>query len=127
RLRRDEDREPEIEAVVAPVVLRHAGMGADDRRRFVDALGIHPRGDETGAIAERARVELWRKLLDHAVAAKALRALDDFLLGHVDRLSDERVRRGNKRNLTLQSTQQLPVPLIHFLHLNPSASSFRGS
>ncbi len=96
-------------------------MRADDRGRVIDAIGIHARGDETGTIAEGARVELRRQRLDRAVAAKPLGALDDFLLGHIDRLSDEGVRRGNKRNLILQSTQQLPVPLIQFLHLNPSA------
>src|SRR5216684_4427331 len=54
-----------------------------------------------------------------ALAFQALDALDDFLLRHVDRLSDEGERCGDQRNLTLQGTQQLTVPLIDFLHLDP--------
>jgi hypothetical protein len=91
--RRDEEREPEIEVVVAPVVLRDAGMRVDGGGRFVHANRIDAGSDEARPVPERSRVELCGKLTDDAFASQALGALDDFLLGHVQALSDERERR----------------------------------
>ncbi|HEX7809418.1 MAG TPA: hypothetical protein VF608_11850, partial [Thermoanaerobaculia bacterium] len=89
--------------------------------RVIDAIGRDARGDEARSIAERARVELGGDLTHDAIALEPLGPFDHFFLGHFKRLSEKRERRGNERNLSLQSTQQLPVPLIHFLHLDPSA------
>ena len=119
RRRRDGDREPEIEIVVAPVILGNAGMRVDGRSGFVDAVGIDFRGDETGTVAEGARIELGGEVAHEAVALQPLDAFDDFFFRHIDRLPDQGERRRNQRNLILQGTQQLTVPLIDFLHLDP--------
>ena len=78
-------------------------MGVDRRRRLVDPVGIDARRHEAGAVAERARIELCAEVAHDAVAPEALGAFDDFFLGKIERLPDECERRGNERNLTLQS------------------------
>ena len=46
RRRRNRDRPPDVELVVASVVVRHAGMVADHSGDVVDAIGRGSRGDE---------------------------------------------------------------------------------
>ena len=63
------------------------------------------------------RIELRAELTHRPLTLQALGALDDFFLRHVDDLTQDCERRGDERNLALQSSQQLPVPLINILHL----------
>src|SRR3954451_6084791 len=95
-------------------------MRADGVRAIVDAIGIDTRGDETGAIAEGVRIEVSGDLLDDAVALEPLGAFDDLLLRHVDHLPHDGKRSRHQGNLTLQGSQQLPVPLINVLHYGSS-------
>ena len=92
RRRTDRDREPQIEVVVALVVLRDAGVAVDHGRGFIDPLRAHARGDEAGAITERARVEVRADLANHSFALELLGAFDDLFLRHVDQLTDDRER-----------------------------------
>src|ERR1700741_4368590 len=109
RLRRDEQREPQVEVNVAAIVRGDGRMRVDRRGRVIDALGIDARRHETALIAERARIELRGEMANEAVAPQSLGSFDDFFFREIERLPDECERRGNQRNLTLQSAQQLPV------------------
>src|SRR5665213_3246262 len=51
------DREPDVELVVAQVIVRDAGVGVDDVRRPPRILRIHLGRHEHRLIAERPRVE----------------------------------------------------------------------
>src|SRR5688500_684321 len=101
-------------------------MRVDHAGRLVDAVGMNARGDETRTVAEGAGIELRPDRTDHALTLKALGAFDDFLFGHVERLPDKSERRGNEWKVALQRAQQLPIPLIHLLHFDPSVQTFRG-
>src|SRR5664279_1806965 len=94
-------------------------MRVDHRCRVVDSFRIDFRSHEARAVAESSGIKLRSELPQQSVAFQALDALDDFFFRHVDRLSDESERRRDQGNLTLQGTQQLTVPLIDFLHLDP--------
>src|SRR5204863_7079056 len=80
RGRCDGDGEPQIEIVVPFVVLRYAGMGVDDRGRVVDLIVVDARGDQARSIAERARIELRREVMDQPLALEALDELAYLIL-----------------------------------------------
>ena len=61
------DREPQVELVVAQVVVRDAGVGVDHLRGAVGVLGIDLGRHEHRGVAERARVEDRRDLADDAL------------------------------------------------------------
>src|SRR5205085_6069150 len=58
------DREPQVEVVVAQVVVGDARVRVDDLRGAVRVLRIDLRRYEHGLVAERARVEDGRDLAD---------------------------------------------------------------
>ena len=68
------DREPQVELVVAQVVVRDAGVCVDHLRGAVRVLGVDLGGDEHRGVAERARVEDRRDLADDALVEQALHA-----------------------------------------------------
>src|SRR5207244_9714986 len=72
RVRRDGDREPQIEIIVAPVVLRYPRMRIDRLRGVINAIGIDLRRHETGTISERARIELRTELPNDSFSLQAL-------------------------------------------------------
>src|SRR5205823_11431932 len=78
RAGRNCDREPEIEIVVAPIILRDAGVRVDRNRGLLDVIGIDFRRHKTRSISEGVGVELRGELADCALALQALGALDDF-------------------------------------------------
>ncbi len=73
------DREPEVELVVAQVVVRDAGVRVDDLRGAVRVLGVDLGGDEHRRVAERARVEDRRDLADDALVEQPLDARHHLL------------------------------------------------
>src|SRR5205085_10701814 len=76
RRRRDGNREPQVQIVIAAIVLRDARMRVDDVRRLLDVIVGHLRGHEARAIAESAHVEVRAELLDDPFALEPLGALD---------------------------------------------------
>ena len=73
RRRRHAHREPDVELVLAPVVVRDAGVGVDHLGRGVGPLGRGARGHQRGDVAQPARVEDRRDLADDALAAQPRR------------------------------------------------------
>ena len=69
------DREPQVELVVAQVVVRHARVRVDDLRGPVRVVGVDLGRDQHRLVAERARVEDRRDLADDAVVDQLLHAL----------------------------------------------------
>ena len=98
RVRLGRDREPQVELVVAQVVVRDAGVRVDDSRRAVRVLGVDLGGDEHRAVAERARVEDRRDLADDALVQQVLDARHRLVLGDPGQLGDARVGRGSIGN-----------------------------
>ena len=71
------DREPEVEVVVAQVVVRHARVRVDDLGRAPGVLGVDLRGHQHRAVAEHARVEDRRDLADDALVEQPLGAASE--------------------------------------------------
>src|SRR5688572_6698473 len=97
------DSEPEIEIVIAFVVLRHTWVSIDDTRSIIDAVRMNARRDKTRLVTESAKIEGRGDLTDQTFLLELVRPLDHLFFGHVDLLSDDCERRGHERNLTLQS------------------------
>ena len=75
------DREPDVELVVAQVVVRDAGVRVDDVGRPPRVLGIDLGRDQHRRVAERAGVEDRRDLADDPLVEQVLDAGDHLLLG----------------------------------------------
>ena len=103
------DREPEVELVVAQVVVRDAGVRVDDLRRPVRVLRVDLRRDEHRAVPERARVEDRRDLADDALVDQVLNPSQHLVLGHLGQLGDSRIRPPLQRELALH---QVHYPLV---------------
>ena len=86
------DREPQVEVVVAQVVVRDAGVRVDDLGRAPGVLGVDPRGHQHRAVAEHARVEDRRDLADDALVEQPPRARQHLLLGQLRQARHLRVR-----------------------------------
>ena len=71
RVRLGGDREPQVELVVAQVVVRDARVGVDHLRRPMGVLGVDLRGHQHRGVAERARVEDRRHLADDPLLQQA--------------------------------------------------------
>ena len=106
------DREPQVERVVAQVVVRHAGMRVDQLGGAVRVLGIDLRRDEHRRIAERARVEDRRDLANDARVEQALNARENL------RFLDTRKRRHvlvgarGDRKAPLHEVQELAIEVV---------------
>ena len=110
--RRHRDRVPEVVRVVALVVVAHAGVGADDRRGFVDPVGVDLGRDERRAVAEGPRVEDRRQLAQHAELLDPRDPVADFGLGETEALAERGVRPGLEREVPLHRVQQLAVEFL---------------
>ena len=77
----DGDREPQVEVVVAQVVVRDARVRVDELRRAVRVRRIDLGRDEHRGVAERARVEDRRDLADDPLVEQVLDALEHLVLG----------------------------------------------
>ena len=76
------DREPDVELVVAQVVVRDAGVLVDHAGRTPRVLGVDLGRDQHRGVAESARVEDRGDLADDPLVDQALYAGDD--LGFID-------------------------------------------
>ena len=77
------DREPDVELVVAQVVVADAGMLVDDVRGAPRVLRVDLGGDEHRGVAERTRIEDRRDLADDPLVEELLDAGDHLVLGDV--------------------------------------------
>ena len=112
RVRLRGDREPEVEVVVAQVVVRDARVRVDDLRRPPRVLGVHPRRHQHRAVAEHARVEDRRDLADDALVEQPLGSVQNLLLGDSRQLRHVRVRPGGDREAALEQVQKLAIELV---------------
>ena len=113
RARRHGEREPHVQLVLAQVVVTHARVRREDRRRLVLALGRHARRDEHAAIAQPARIEDRGDLAYDLLLAQRGHALDHRVLVAADRLGQGRVGPLDERQLGLDAIQQLRVEVVH--------------
>ncbi len=108
----DRDGEPEVEIVVAQVVVRDAGVRVDDLRRPVRVLGVDLRGHEHRLVAERPRVEDRRDLADDPLVEQPLDAGHHLVLGQPREPGDVRERPRREGEAALHQVQQLLVRLV---------------
>ena len=78
------DREPQVEIVLALVVVRHAWVGADDVGCKLLRAWLGAGRDEARLVAESARVEDPRDLPHDTFAAQSRDALEHLVLWHFD-------------------------------------------
>ena len=112
RARLGGDREPEVEVVVAQVVVRHARVRVDDLGRPPGVLGIDLRRHQHRAVAEHSRVEDRRDLADDALVQQALGSGQNLLLGHACELRHVLVGSGGDREAALEQVEELAVELV---------------
>jgi hypothetical protein len=112
RVRLGRDREPEVEVVVAQVVVRHAGVGVHDLGGAVRVLRVDLRGDEHRLVAQRARVEDRRDLPDDPLVEQAPGARHDLVLGDPGQLPDAQERARLQREAALEQVEQLAVEVV---------------
>ena len=112
RVRLGRDREPEVEVVVAQVVVRDARVRVDDLGGPPRVLGIDLRGHQHRAVAEHARVEDRRDLADDALVQQPLGSGQNLLLRHAGQLRHVRVGPGGDRKAALEQVQELAVELV---------------
>jgi hypothetical protein len=112
RVRLRGDREPDVEVVIAQVVVRHARVLVDDLGGPPGVLRVHLGGDEHRAVAEHARVEDRRDLADDALVEEPLRSGQNLLLGQLGEPSDGRVRSRRDREAALEQVQEPLVELV---------------
>jgi hypothetical protein len=108
----DGDREPEVEIVIAQVVVRHAGVRVDELRRTVRVGRVDLRGDEHRRVAERAGVEDRRDLADDPLVEQARDAGQNLRLGQPRALGDQGERAPIEREAALHQIEQLLVGLV---------------
>jgi hypothetical protein len=108
----DRDREPEVEVVVAQVVVRDARVRVDELGGTVRVGGIDLRGDQHRGVAERARVEDRRDLADDPLVEQPADALQDLVLGQPSEPRDGRERARVEREPPLHEVEQLLVGLV---------------
>ena len=76
--RRDGQRVPEIENMIALVIMRDAGVGIDDVGDFVFPVRVALAGDERRFVTERLGIEDGADLTDGAPGFERADALHDF-------------------------------------------------
>ena len=114
RVGRHAEREPDVELVLALVVVGDAGVGVEDLGRCSSALGRRPRGDQHRPVAELARVEDGRDLPDDPLAAQAAHPLQHLVLAQPQRLAEPGVGTLDNRKLVLDQIAQPRVLRIHW-------------
>ena len=109
RVRRHAQREPDVELVLALVVVGHAGMRVEHRGGRVGPLGRGARGHQHDAVAQPAGVEDRRDLADDSLAAQPRDPLEHLVLGHLQLLAQRRVGPLDERELVLDQVTQALV------------------
>ena len=112
-VRRDGQGVPEVEGVVAEVVVGDAGVGVDDLDGVVEVTWINFGGDEGGLVAEGFGVEDGGDLADDAVLLEGFGAREDFGFGEVELLGDLREWAGDEGDLGLERVEELFVGGFH--------------
>ena len=90
RAPRDE-REPQVVAVVALVVVRDARMRAHERGHPVEVAGFHGKRDERGCVADARRFEAGADASDDVGRARSLHRDERLLLRRAARIPQRRV------------------------------------
>src|ERR687897_550264 len=106
------DREPEVEVVVAQVVVRDARVRVDDLGGTPRVLGIDLCRDEHGAIAEHARVEDRRDLADDALLHQTGGSDQNLLHRHAGELRHVSEGPRRDREAALEQVEELSVQLV---------------
>ncbi len=106
------DREPQVELVVAQVVVGYAGVGVDDLCGAVGILRIDLGRDQHRGVAERARVEDRRDLADDALVKQVLHARHHLALLHPGELGHTQVGARLDREAALHQVEQALVELV---------------
>jgi hypothetical protein len=108
--RRHRDREPQVELVVALVVVRDTRVLVDEMRRFIETVGRDPHRDEHRTVPELARVEDRRELPDDLLGVAPVReALEHVVFCRVELLSERFERLWDERNLFLSEIEQIAI------------------
>ena len=113
RVGRDGEREPQVEHVLALVVVRDARVRAEDVGRELLLALRRARGHEARAVAQAARVEDPRDLPHDALAAQVADTLEDLVLGHPDLVGERRPGPRDERQLVLEPVEQPAVGVVH--------------
>jgi hypothetical protein len=125
RARRHGQREPQVQLVLAQVVVAHARVGGEDGGGLVLARLRRARGDEHAAIAEPARVEDRGDLPDHLLLAQRGHAREHRVLVAPELRGERRVRPLHEWQLRLDPVQQARVEVVH--ERDPSGHSGPGT
>ena len=112
RIRLGGDREPDVELVVAQVVVAHAGVGVDHVGGAPRVVGVNLGGDEHRGVAECARVEDRRDLTDDPLVDQASNATQDLVLADAGLLGDVAVGPGRDREGALHQVEQALVEIV---------------
>ena len=112
RLLLDGDREPQVELVIAQVVVGHPGMLVDHLRRAVGMLGIHLGGHQHRGVAEGPRVVDRGDLADDPVVQQRPHPPHDLLLAEAGLASDRGVGPGLEREAALHEVEHPLVGLV---------------
>jgi hypothetical protein len=104
--------QPDVEVVVAQVVVRHARVRVDDLRRPPGVLGIDLGRHQHRAVAEHACVEDRRDLADDSPVQQPLRSGQNLVLGELGRLGDGRERPLREREAALKQVEEAPVEVV---------------
>ena len=110
---RDGDGVPEVELVVALVVVGDAGVGVYGLRALVQLVGRDRGGDQARLVAEDARVEDGADLAYHSAPLERLYAPDDLVPGDPKLAPDGLERLPLQRDLALDPVEYLPVGAVH--------------
>ena len=106
------DREPQVEFVVAQVVVRDARVFVDDLSRTMGVLGVDLGRNQHRGVAQRARVEDRRDLADDALVEQMPHARHRLLLGDPAQLGHVRIRTRGDRERALHQVQQPPIGVV---------------
>jgi hypothetical protein len=106
------DREPDVEVVVAEVVVGDTGVRVDDLGRPPRVRRVDLRGHQHRAVAEHPRVEDRGDLANDSLVDQSLGSAQNLLLRHAGQLGDMGVGPGRDREAALEQVQQSPVQVV---------------
>src|SRR5919112_576421 len=107
------DRVPEVELVVALVIVGDAGVGVDRLRALVQFAGGDGGGDQARLVAQDARVEDRADLAYHPPPLERLYAPDHLVSRNTKLAPDGLERFPLQRDLALDAVEYFPVGAIH--------------
>src|SRR5215210_2523488 len=110
---RDGHRVPEVELVVAFVVVGDAGVGVYGLGALVEVVGRDSGGDQARLVAEDARIEDRADLAYYASPLERLNTPDDLVARDPKVAPDGLERLPLQRDLALDPVEYLPVGAVH--------------